>query len=54
MTVVGGSQEIVPEWCNMGQTMQNNIHIVVGLDVVQTHNTWIGGMEVWGYGRMGY
>ena len=28
----------------MGQTVQDDVHVVVGLDVVQTHDTWYRGM----------
>lgn len=35
----------------MSQTMQNDIHIVIGLNIVETHNPWNGewrmGNEEW-------
>ena len=40
MCVVGGSEEVVSERGDMGQAMENVIHVVISLDVVQTHNTW--------------
>ena len=54
MAVVGGSEEIVPERRHVGQSVQNDIHVVIGLDVVQTHNPWEwrnGGMEEWRNGN---
>lgn len=26
----------------MTQTMQNDVHVVIGLDIVETHNPWNG------------
>ena len=49
MGVIEGSEEVVSERGDVGQAVENDIHIVIGLDVVQPHNTWNrnGSMGEW-------
>ena len=50
MSVVLWTEEVVSEGADVRQTVQDHVHVVIGLDVVQTHNSW---NEVWGteYGK---
>ena len=40
MGVIEGSEEVVSQGADMSQTVKDDIHIVISLDVVQPHNTW--------------
>lgn len=41
-------EEIVFKRCDVGQAMEDDVHVVVSLDVIETHNTWGNGrMNKW-------
>lgn len=48
MSVVVWSEKIVSEGGDVSETVEDDVHVVIGFYVVETHDTWNGGMGEWG------